>query len=160
MLILTLHSKLADPLIDGVRINSPHYLCKIPTAKSTSPKRYTLVVSQYEKTTTIHYTLRVYSSCPFKMGEIVNNCKYKERVVGKWDAKTAGGCGNYPETYMNNPTYRIELKQEAKLIIDLKGPKDYQIGFDVICSNANHNPAADNLQSDGRFFKKSTGPYR
>ena len=38
----------ADPYIDGVRINSPHYLCKI---LQTSPglHNYTLVVSQFEK---------------------------------------------------------------------------------------------------------------
>lgn len=50
----------ADPLpyIDGIRINSPHYLTKI---KLTSPgtHTFTLVVSQYEKQNTIHYTIRV-----------------------------------------------------------------------------------------------------
>nr|XP_034984699.1 calpain-7 isoform X3 [Zootoca vivipara]XP_034984700.1 calpain-7 isoform X3 [Zootoca vivipara] len=46
------------PYIDGIRINSPHYLTKI---KLTSPgtHTFTLVVSQYEKQNTIHYTLRV-----------------------------------------------------------------------------------------------------
>lgn len=46
------------PYIDGIRINSPHYLAKI---KLTSPgtHTFTLVVSQYEKQNTIHYTIRV-----------------------------------------------------------------------------------------------------
>lgn len=46
------------PYIDGIRINSPHYLTKI---KLTSPgtHTFTLVVSQYEKQNTIHYTVRV-----------------------------------------------------------------------------------------------------
>jgi len=93
----------------------------------------------------------------------VNTCKYKKKIVGAWDAKTAGGCQNNPGTYFNNPTYRIELKQEGKLIIDLKGPKDYQIGFDVTCSNANLNPAPSAVGAQtggGGFFKKSTGPFR
>lgn len=66
----------ADPVpyIDGIRINSPHYLTKI---KLTSPgtHTFTLVVSQYEKQNTIHYTIRVctvdfitnvnkYAQCP------------------------------------------------------------------------------------------------
>lgn len=48
------------PYIDGIRINSPHYLTKI---KLTSPgtHTFTLVVSQYEKQNTIHYTIRVCS---------------------------------------------------------------------------------------------------
>ena len=47
------------PYIDGVRINSPHYLCKINIPEGGSTK-YVLVISQYEKTTTIYYTIRVY----------------------------------------------------------------------------------------------------
>nr|XP_033785930.1 calpain-7 isoform X3 [Geotrypetes seraphini] len=45
------------PYIDGIRINSPHYLTKM---KLTSPgtHTFTLVVSQYEKQNTIHYTIR------------------------------------------------------------------------------------------------------
>lgn len=49
------------PYIDGIRINSPHYLTKI---KLTTPgtHTFTLVVSQYEKQNTIHYTVRVRNS--------------------------------------------------------------------------------------------------
>ena len=52
---------LLDPLIDGVRINSPHYLCKIPVSDQT-PRKLTLVVSQYEKSTTIYYTVSTIST--------------------------------------------------------------------------------------------------
>ena len=47
------------PLIDGVRINSPHYLCKILITEPGN-HYYTLVISQYEKSDTIHYTIRTY----------------------------------------------------------------------------------------------------
>lgn len=46
------------PYIDGIRINSPHYLTKIKLT-SPGPHTFTLVVSQYEKQNTIHYTIRV-----------------------------------------------------------------------------------------------------
>jgi len=149
-------------LHDGVRINSPHYLCKIVTPADLQTKRYTLVVSQYEKTTTIHYTLRVYSSAPFKMGEIANSFKFKKKLTGEWRGVSAGGCANHPDTYVNNPCYRVELKQDGKLLIDLKGPKDYQVGFDIICANAGSRPNADNGAgaNGGAFYKKSSGPYR
>ncbi|KAK7819783.1 hypothetical protein U0070_012389 [Myodes glareolus] len=57
------------PYIDGIRINSPHYLTKI---KLTTPgtHTFTLVVSQYEKQNTIHYTVRVYSACSFTFSKI------------------------------------------------------------------------------------------
>lgn len=67
------------PYIDGVRINSPHYLCKIKLDPQ-SDTRYTLVISQYEKTHTIYYTLRAYGSCEFSLKKIPNYYKYEEEV--------------------------------------------------------------------------------
>lgn len=57
-----------EPYIDGVRINSPHYLCKITNAEPGS--KFTLVVSQYEKSRTIYYTLRAYATCPFSLNKL------------------------------------------------------------------------------------------
>lgn len=67
------------PYIDGVRINSPHYLCKIKL-DTQSETRYTLVVSQYEKTNTIYYTLRAYGSCEFSLRKLPNLYKYEKEV--------------------------------------------------------------------------------
>lgn len=67
------------PYIDGVRINSPHYLCKIILAPG-SARKYTLVVSQYEKTATIYYTLRAYATCPFSLTKIGDPYRYTKEV--------------------------------------------------------------------------------
>nr|XP_020471152.1 calpain-7 isoform X2 [Monopterus albus] len=48
------------PYIDGIRINSPHYLTKMKLT-SAGTHTFTLVVSQYEKQNTINYTLRCVS---------------------------------------------------------------------------------------------------
>lgn len=68
------------PYIDGVRINSPHYLCKIFLSPNSS-NRYTLVVSQYEKTATIYYTLRAYATCPFQLNKISNPYVHQKEVI-------------------------------------------------------------------------------
>ena len=47
---------LDNPFLEGTKINSPFYLAKLNAPKGT--ERFTLVVSQYEKTNTIHYTLK------------------------------------------------------------------------------------------------------
>ena len=65
------------PYKDGIKINSPHYLCKMV---ETGSQVYTLVVSQYEKKNTIHYTLRVYSQCPFNLTKIVDPYKHEKQV--------------------------------------------------------------------------------
>ena len=67
--------------MDGVRINSPHYLCKMLDNGGDSGL-YTLVVSQYEKSTTIHYTIRAYSNCEFTMNKIGEpyHSRYEKKV--------------------------------------------------------------------------------
>lgn len=81
LFILFFYSPLVDPapFIDGVRINSPHYLCKM-VLKEPGSHKFTLVVSQYEKHLTIHYSLRVYATCPFTLQKIKNYCKHKQEV--------------------------------------------------------------------------------
>lgn len=95
----------------------------------TAPRRYTLVISQYEKSTTLHFTLRVYSSLPFTLKKIGNPYKFKKEFVGEWSVKnlTAGGCANNRETYANNPRFQIEVDKDCQILIELKGPKQYQV---------------------------------
>lgn len=76
-------------IVQGVKINTPHYLAKLPTvSKGTST--YTVIVSQLDSLSTIHYTLRVrncsflmdmyadvcilqvYSTCPFDLSPVSN----------------------------------------------------------------------------------------
>ena len=43
---------------------------------------------------TIHYTLRVYSSAPFKLQPVKIPYKQSKTETGKWEGKSAAGCGN------------------------------------------------------------------
>ncbi|KAF7392820.1 hypothetical protein HZH66_008653 [Vespula vulgaris] len=110
------------PYVHGVRINSPHYLCKIKL-ENDSDTRYTLVISQYEKTHTIYYTLRAYATCPFKLWQIPQLYKYEKEITdGQWKGISAG-------------------------------PKEYQIGFDIVMVTVN-NPNAEVFKS------KNSGSFR
>ncbi|XP_076649374.1 calpain-7 isoform X2 [Halictus rubicundus] len=144
------------PYIKGVKINSPHYLCKIKL-DTESDTRYTLVISQYEKTNTIYYTLRAYGTCPFTLRKMSNFYKYEKGITdGQWKDITAGGCTNHP-TYQNNPRYQLLLESSSNenyLLIILKGPKQYQIGFDIVSVVLNDPDAP------GAFKMKTSGPFR
>ncbi|KAG6797685.1 calpain-7 [Apis mellifera caucasica] len=143
------------PYIDGVRINSPHYLCKIKLDTQVDT-RYTLVISQYEKTNTIYYTLRAYGSCEFSLKKIPNFYKYEKELTGQWKDITAGGCSNH-STYQNNPRYQLILESSNNnnyLLIILKGPKQYQIGFDILTVVLNDSDVTT------AFKMKSSGPFR
>lgn len=145
------------PYIDGVRINSPHYLCKIVPKDGCI--KYTLVISQYEKSNTINYTIRAYSTCAFVLKKLVNQYKYKEvEKNGKWSAETAGGCLNNPLTYFKNPIYQLTINGandcDNELLIDLKGPKDFAVGIDVM------TVSVVNQNSPNYFAKTNSGSFR
>jgi calpain-7 len=124
-----------EPYIDGIRINSPHYLCKIRLDPAAS-RRYTLVVSQYEKTSTIFYTLRAYSREPFELKSLDINWTTNIQVNGDWNASnlTAGGCQNH-KTFKNNPLYKVTLASDGNLVVELRGPKVYQVGLELTISS-------------------------
>ncbi|XP_029166810.1 calpain-7-like isoform X1 [Nylanderia fulva] len=143
------------PYIEGVKINSPHYLCKIKLGEQSDTK-YTLVISQYEKTNTIYYTLRAYGTCRFILQKIPQLFKYEKEVTGQWKGITAGGCGNHP-TYTNNPRYQIILESANNnnyLLIILKGPKQYQIGFDI------NTVVLNDVNATTAFQTKTSGAFR
>ncbi|VDD94009.1 unnamed protein product, partial [Enterobius vermicularis] len=143
------------PIMDPIRINSPHFLCQF-LVKEPGIQKYTLVVAQYEKTNTIYYTLRVYSTAEFKLKKMKVPYTVHKRECGEWKGRTAGGCGNglSRETYKNNPIYHVSLddgSDDNSLLIELKGPKNFSIGFEVkqVSSARQKN-----------FEKKDSGAFR
>ncbi|XP_073955964.1 calpain-7-like [Choristoneura fumiferana] len=143
------------PYLDGVRINSPHYLCKVVVG-AESADRYTLVVSQYEKSRTIYYTLRAYATCPFSLGKL-EAYPYIKTISGEWSGRTAGGCENHRATYPLNPKYIITVpdsRTPCRLVAQLKGPKQYQMGLDARVESLS-DPSVT-----APFVKESSGAYR
>ncbi|XP_060036810.1 calpain-7 isoform X3 [Erinaceus europaeus] len=141
------------PYIDGIRINSPHYLTKI---KLTTPgtHTFTLVVSQYEKQNTIHYTVRVYSACSFTFSKIPSPYTLSKQINGKWSGQSAGGCGNFQETHKNNPIYQFHIEKPGPLLIELRGPRQYSVGFEIVTVSTAGDPGPHGFQ------RKSSGDYR
>jgi len=147
-----------EPYKEGIRINSPHYLVKLVNDEP-GPVEYNLVISQYEKYNSIYYTLRTYSTQPFVLNEIKEpyNRAYSKKINGKWSKSSAGGCANNIATYGNNPLYQLTLANNESnncIKIELKGPQQYSVGFDLNC-------VSSNLPNSPNSFKQtSTGDYR
>ncbi|MGH0156702.1 UNVERIFIED_CONTAM: hypothetical protein FKN15_032085 [Acipenser sinensis] len=141
------------PYIEGIRINSPHYLTKIKLT-TAGTHTFSLVVSQYEKQNTIHYTLRVYSGCKCNFTKIPTPYTQYKRSNGQWKGQSAGGCGNYKETYKHNPIYQFQLEKPGPLLIELRGSRQYSVGFEVITVSTVGEPGSSGFQ------KKSSGNYR
>ncbi|KPM11093.1 calpain-7-like protein [Sarcoptes scabiei] len=132
----------------------PHITCENPEL------RYTLVISQYEKSSTILYSLRAYSTSPFSLKKIPNIYRFKEKEKnGAWTERTAGGCRNHPETYPLNPVYEFTLSgssrdEDNEVLIELRGPKDYAVGIEVI------TVSVMNQNSLNTFQRKDSGSFR
>lgn len=53
------------------------------------------------------------------------------QVTGEWKGKTAGGCGNYPETNQHNPIYQVTLDSNTAsnhLLVELRAPRWVNLG--------------------------------
>lgn len=113
-------------------------------------------MSQYEKTTTIYYTLRAYSRNPFEFKAISNRYVGRQKINGEWKGVTAGGCQNHPATYRQNPKYKLKLgpKDSSNVVIELRGPKVYQVGIEVSVDSL------DDPNITAPFVSKTTGSYR
>ena len=144
------------PFIEGIRINSPHYLTKIILNKGENLRRLTVVVSQFEKTSTIYFSIKAFSTLPFSLEKIKTPWRHKEEVTGRWAAGSAGGCANNKDSWASNPRYQLELDSPGQIHIQLKGPKQYQIGFDLLTVST----ATSDKSNPQYFSKKSSGLYR
>ena len=131
--------------IEGVKINSPHYLCKMNVPRGTS--RYTIVVSQYEKLHTIFYSLKIYSTVKFNMSPVPDLYSSKRRLTLSWTKTTAGGSSNN-STYESNPKIPLELIADRPVNILIK-----------IEANRKFAVAAE-LRSVTGSFKKHSGDYK
>lgn len=116
---------------------------------------YTLVVSQYEKTATIYYTLRAYCRDPFDLRPLPTVWATQRQLAGEWTSSTAGGCQNHPATYARNPRYAIRLADaNSSMVLELRGPKVYQVGLEVRIESL----ADDTVTAP--FVSRVTGTYR
>ncbi|XP_065483361.1 calpain-7 isoform X3 [Caloenas nicobarica] len=76
------------------------------------------------------------------------------QVNGQWKGLSAGGCGNFRDTYKNNPIYQFQLDKNGPLLIELRGPRQYSVGFELVTVSTVGDPGSYGFQ------KKSSGDYR
>ncbi|XP_064907736.1 calpain-7 isoform X4 [Columba livia] len=100
------------------------------------------------------FTIQVYSLCKFTFSKIPTPYTISKRVNGQWKGLSAGGCGNFRDTYKNNPIYQFQLDKNGPLLIELRGPRQYSVGFELITVSTVGDPGSCGFQ------KKSSGDYR
>ncbi|XP_067417902.1 calpain-7 isoform X5 [Emydura macquarii macquarii] len=100
------------------------------------------------------FTIQVYSVCKFTFSKIPTPYTISKRVNGQWKGHSAGGCGNFRESYKNNPIYQFQLEKTGPLLIELRGPRQYSVGFELVTVSTVGDPGPSGFQ------KKNSGDYR
>ncbi|XP_037746257.1 calpain-7 isoform X4 [Chelonia mydas] len=100
------------------------------------------------------FTIQVYSGCKFTFTKIPTPYTISRRVNGQWKGHSAGGCGNFRDSYKNNPIYQFQLEKTGPLLIELRGPRQYSVGFELVTVSTVGDPGPSGFQ------KKSSGDYR
>nr|XP_040145598.1 calpain-7 isoform X3 [Ictidomys tridecemlineatus] len=100
------------------------------------------------------FITQVYSACSFTFSKIPSPYTLSKRINGKWSGQSAGGCGNFPETHKNNPIYQFHIEKTGPVLIELRGPRQYSVGFEVVTVSMAGDPGPHG------FSRKSSGDYR
>lgn len=45
------------------------------------------------------------------------------QINGQWKGLSAGGCGNYKDSYKHNPIYQINVERPGPLLVELRGSR-------------------------------------
>ncbi|XP_054990738.1 calpain-7 isoform X3 [Sorex araneus] len=100
------------------------------------------------------FIIQVYSACSFTFSKIPSPYTLSKQINGKWSGHTAGGCGNFQETHKNNPIYQFHVEKTGPLLIELRGPRQYSVGFEIVTVSVAGDPGPHGFQ------RKSSGDYR
>lgn len=127
------------PLKECIYVNSPHTLVRFNSPLGTH--RYTIVVSQFEKSRTLNLTLRAFCSSPLQLTEIASKYAYQEKIQGQWTKQSAGG-NTSNASYMCNPQWKITLPPlpaqavqagtRIGLILMLEAPKNFSVHVKLV----------------------------
>lgn len=96
--------------------------CKFTFSKIPNPFTQTKRVCHPH--TFIHYTFVFV--CVFVHFNLKYSCLcfcFCPQINGQWKGVSAGGCGNYKDSYKHNPIYQINLERSGPLLIELRGSR-------------------------------------
>ena len=95
----------------GAYTNSSHVLVRYD-AIGSQDKFLSLVLSQYQKTHDLSYTLSCYCTSPFELGKPTKDPEHIIEIKSQWTRESAGGPPSSP-TFGMNPMWAIQIPPEV-----------------------------------------------
>lgn len=95
-------------VLTGAYLNNPHVLVRYDIT-SPEDKYLTLVLSQFEKSADLNYTLSCFCTSPFSLGKPTKPLSNKDEIKSEWTEETAGGSPNSLTGFSTNPMWKISI---------------------------------------------------
>jgi len=144
-------------LITGAYLNNPHVLLRYDI-KSREDKFLTLILSQYQKSKDMNYTLSCYCTSPFRITPPSNSLQHAIVIKSEWNKETAGGPPNSVSQFVKNPMWKILIPEGgSKIQIQCKAPKT--LAINMILFRGSSEGKID-LMARIRGKEMDSGPYR
>lgn len=106
-----------DCVLTGCYTNNPHVLVRYDVEDS-SDKNLSLVLSQYQKSNDLNFTLSCFCTEDFALGKPENDLGNTVNLEGAWSTRSAGGpIGS--RNYFNNPQYAIKVPSPTTMQVSL-----------------------------------------
>jgi len=86
---------------------------------TAQPGHYILMPSTFNPGVEFEYELAVYTDRNCDVSPLTKTLP-KKTIRGAWSGPTAGGCVNYPKTWLSNPQFLLELDRKGTVIITLE----------------------------------------
>ncbi|EJD46911.1 cysteine proteinase [Auricularia subglabra TFB-10046 SS5] len=115
--------------LGGAYTDSPHALVRL----QPGPLRqsYIMVASRQSAANDATFTLSLYSNRAFTVETTRQSALYVRKIESSFILKNAGG-NPLNATFMNNPQWKLCLKQKADLRLSVTGPKELSLNVKAI----------------------------
>ena len=128
------------PMVHGTYSNNPNYLVRFDVPNGVgSNKLYTIVISQYEKTRDMTFSLCTFSTVPFKMKQIpitLGSATNERKIKGEWKGGANRDELDKTKTQMSSTSvkgnsYNIQIVVSTIMRIQLQAPKEIAISISL-----------------------------
>lgn len=110
-------------LINGAYTNNPHVLVRYDVT-GPADEFISLVLSQYEKSNDMNYTLSCFCTEPFSLGNPEKDLPETRELSGSWTPASAGGPVG-KDSFFINPMYVVTIPSDATIQIRCSTVKTY-----------------------------------
>ena len=125
------YSRSKQNVLTGAYTNNPHCLCRYDVS-DPADKFLSIVLSQYEKSHDLAYTLQVFCTEPFSLSRPAKELPFSRSFTSSWTQVNAGGpIGK--KTFYTNPMFAVDVPNGGTTIqVECMCPKTLAVNVMLV----------------------------